>query len=331
MITAFSRGAIAASIRRAAASTGWTLTLAATGTGAGVASICVTTSAATTATLDGAGYFYSDAAGTLNQSQTWTLAAGANIRYIRLASGTAHLTFTDGSKITRLSGPTGYPRFWEAATNAPGCTFAASSVPSVDWIISQSELLTITGNIADLADSCVRLALPNATTMTGVFANAGALRLESNSPSGFVWDITGCTSLTHVSRATGGGVTGSISACTALVSMICWSGAQFTCSGDLSVLKACLDTYIRTGASTMTYPTTGVTHTGTKSRFIVQSQLLSQAEGDALVIDLSAATWVASGGQITLRVTGGLSGSAAVTAALSALSAKNVTVTIQTS
>jgi len=73
-----------------------------------------------------------------------------------------------------------------------------------------------------------------------------------------------------------------------------------------------------------------VTHSGTHSRFVLRSQLLSQAEGDALVIDLSAATWVASGGQITLRVTGGLSGSPAVTAALAALSSKNVSVTIYT-
>ncbi|HNX04561.1 MAG TPA: hypothetical protein PKI32_03630 [Opitutales bacterium] len=56
--------------------------------------------------------------------------------------------------------------------------------------------------------------------------------------------------------------------------------------------------------------------------------MLTQAEGDALVIDLSAATWVASGGQLQIRVPGGLSGSAAVTAALAALSSKNVGVTI---
>ena len=65
--------------------------LTATGTGLGVATLTLTTSADTLITLDGTARFYSDAAGTLNESTTYTFATGASTRYIRCPSATSNM------------------------------------------------------------------------------------------------------------------------------------------------------------------------------------------------------------------------------------------------
>ena len=78
----------------------WTLTLTATGTGAGVATMRVNLSSASSATLNANGHFYTDAAGTLGESQSRSLASGWNTLYIKVTSGAATLAFADSSLVT---------------------------------------------------------------------------------------------------------------------------------------------------------------------------------------------------------------------------------------
>jgi hypothetical protein len=94
------------------------MTLTATGDGSGVSTLAMAVSSNTTFTLTGAGRFYTDAAGTLNESTTWAITTGASRTiYIRLASGTSVIKIPNRALITQL-GTTGSDG-WTTPVNAP--------------------------------------------------------------------------------------------------------------------------------------------------------------------------------------------------------------------
>lgn len=79
----------------------YTALLESTGNGSGVSTLRMRVSADITVTLGDNAKFYSDAVGTLDESATWALTAGAlRTIYLKCITGTATMTFSDGSKIT---------------------------------------------------------------------------------------------------------------------------------------------------------------------------------------------------------------------------------------
>jgi len=71
-----------------------------TGTGTGVLTLRLLSDIAQTATIDGAGKFYSDSAGTLNESTSCAMAANAlTTFYIKVPSGTCNVTIPNGYAI----------------------------------------------------------------------------------------------------------------------------------------------------------------------------------------------------------------------------------------
>ena len=71
-----------------------------TGTGTGVLTLRLLSDIAQTATIDGSGKFYTDAAGTLNESTSFAMSANAwTTFYIKVPSGTCNVTIPNGYAI----------------------------------------------------------------------------------------------------------------------------------------------------------------------------------------------------------------------------------------
>jgi hypothetical protein len=102
------------------------MSLASTGDGSGVSTLRLRVSADTTVTLEGDANFYTDAAGTLNESKTWTITAGA-LRTIYLKAPSANsssLIFPDRRLVTGI-GDT-ISGGWASAANAAKLTLTPS-------------------------------------------------------------------------------------------------------------------------------------------------------------------------------------------------------------
>ena len=92
------------------------LLLTSTGDGSGVAQLGMTASEDTVITLGANAKFYSDAAGTLDESSTLTIGTTQTTRYLKCTTGTATFTIAD-NKITRwdIGGGDG----WVASLSMP--------------------------------------------------------------------------------------------------------------------------------------------------------------------------------------------------------------------
>jgi hypothetical protein len=90
----------------------------ASGTGAGVSVLRLTSSVDSVVSIDGVGKFYTDAAGTVGESTSVNISANnAATIYVRLASGTATITVTNCSKIIYFG--TTSTSCWVDSTNSP--------------------------------------------------------------------------------------------------------------------------------------------------------------------------------------------------------------------
>ena len=105
----------------------WTaikMVLTATGTGAGVSTVRFWFNATNViVTLDGNGKWYSDAAGTLNESTSYTFVAGAlRTRYLKVTAGTSNMIIFAKNNWLRWGDDTADG--WTSGTNAPSiaCT-----------------------------------------------------------------------------------------------------------------------------------------------------------------------------------------------------------------
>jgi hypothetical protein len=108
------------------------MSLASTGDGSGVSTLRLQVSANTTVMLEGDANFYTDAAGTLNESKTWTITAGAlRTIYIKMtgASKTAVLNIPNRLLLIRFG--TDATDGWTSATNAARLTFTPSQFVNV--------------------------------------------------------------------------------------------------------------------------------------------------------------------------------------------------------
>lgn len=288
-------GSAAMTARRRATAQTLPMTLAATGTGVATSRLVMYAASATSATLDGAGYFYSDAAGTLNQSQTWSLAPGWNTIYVRVSSGSANLLFPDRARISKWgqSGATAY-QGWTPQTNSPSLAVSLndmSGLSSIRW--SGSVLLS--GFWSSLADTCAYLIVSVAagSTCSGTWTLSPSVTYVSlaSTTSSVGLSVSAASSLTYLNTAGSSFViTGSVSALTACTTIQCATGVSFNCSGDLSALSALTVLYAPSGSSTLTYPTASGTHSwpAGMNQIYLRSQTLPTASIDALLIDLAA-------------------------------------------
>jgi len=125
--------------------TAWKGVLTSTGTGAGVSTIRLyfqTTDVV--ATLDGTGKFYSDSAGTTDESSTYTFVAGAlRTRYLKVTSGTSNLLiFAKGNWLK--FGDDSSLLGWASSTNAASLAFTLTGMPVMTHL-SITGTSTITG------------------------------------------------------------------------------------------------------------------------------------------------------------------------------------------
>ena len=184
-----------------------------TSNGDGVARAGFTVSEDITITLGANAKFYSDASGTLDESSTWNVLAGANrTMYVKCTTGTATFTFSDGRKVTNWV--IGASNGWVSLTTAPSIGGDISGLTSLaDVYVLGSN--TLSGDISGL------------TSLTDVYV------LGSNTLSG---DISGLTSLTYI-RITGSNtLSGDISGLTSLTDV--YVTGSNTLSGDISGLTS---------------------------------------------------------------------------------------------
>lgn len=95
--------------------------LTAQGDGTGVATLRIQSSEDTVLTIEGTGRFYTDSNGTLDESTTWNVTAGAlRTIYIRQATGTSNLVFTRPDLIIRIGSQFLYGWSFSNAATSPG-------------------------------------------------------------------------------------------------------------------------------------------------------------------------------------------------------------------
>ena len=119
-----------------------TLTITKDGLGTAVSTLILYSAQKMTITLDGAAKFYSDAAGTLNESSSWNMAGlAAETRYIRCTDGTCNLVIPN-NEITYISN-------WSSPTNAPKIGGDISNMTSLIWL-QTADKNTLSGSVANL-------------------------------------------------------------------------------------------------------------------------------------------------------------------------------------
>lgn len=124
--------------------------LMASGDGTGVLAITLRSEVATQASISGLGRFYSDAAGTLDESQSAPLAAGAwSTLYVRLPSDYATITIAAGYAVTGYGHATS--PFFVEGENAPhleGFDVRAIALPATSInIVSSLGLSLVWGSL----------------------------------------------------------------------------------------------------------------------------------------------------------------------------------------
>ena len=138
--------------------------LSATGDGSGVAALTVTLSAPTLVRLDGAGYFYTDSAGTTGATQRKRLNAGSNTLYIKVGKSSAVLTFLQGQRLAQIN-------TWAPSSNAPSMAFSLSDLPSGVTFVVIYGSNTISGSLADLPSGVTRVSITGSNTISGSLAD----------------------------------------------------------------------------------------------------------------------------------------------------------------
>ena len=153
-----------------------TCTAIITSNGNGVSTMSLNVSENITVTLGANAKFYSDAAGTADESATWAVSTGAlRIIYIKCTSGTAIMTFSDGSKLREL-GQFSVEWGFSAAENGPLLSIKIEKLPITDVLLSSGA--TITGlmpitvtviYIQGYGDIYTQLSIPGSSNIT-IFA-----------------------------------------------------------------------------------------------------------------------------------------------------------------
>ena len=149
------------------------------GDGTGVARLSITVASGCTLLLDGTARFYADAAGTLDESDTWTPTSGSlQTRYVRCPSGTANLVFNDPDLLLsfgHVTNWTGGSPAWtydtthpETLVNIPSLTIANWNYPNcIDIYAAYYQLITCNININQLSPSLLYFLGTNQGAISG--------------------------------------------------------------------------------------------------------------------------------------------------------------------
>ena len=278
---------------------GFSFLLTSVGTGLGVSTLTLTTSADTLITLDGTARFYSDAGGTLNESTTYTFATGASTRYIRCPSATSNMVIS-ANTITSWTA-------WTSGANAASLSGDISQLTALTY-------LNIGGNNAISGDVSILTSLTY-------------LNIEgSNTLSG---SIDALISLTYLSIEGSNTISGSMDALISLTFV--YASGSNTLTGDISLISDGI-TYISIrGLNQIVTYTVG----GDWSSITDQSSIrvepgvgygLSSAEVDLFIIEVEGTR--AAGRHLHLTLTGScLARTAASDVATAAIIADGGTVT----
>jgi hypothetical protein len=174
------------------------LLLTSTGDGSGVAQLGMTASEDTVITLGDNAKFYSDAAGTLDESSTLVIGTTETTRYVKCTTGTATYTIAD-NKITRWDISDGDG--WDAGTNAPSIGGSIETLTSLTFLYVYGSN-TLSGSVAGLT-SLTFLYVLGDNTLTGSVAGLTSLTtlyvLGDNTLTGDMSDnnmVNGITSMT---------------------------------------------------------------------------------------------------------------------------------------
>ncbi|MDA3953113.1 MAG: hypothetical protein PF485_05670 [Bacteroidales bacterium] len=226
-----------------------TFDLTSTGDGTGVSTLTLTVSEDMTLSLDGAGKFYTDAAGTLNESSTWDVTTGAaRTIYLKVTSGTSVLSIPK-NKITEWNA-------WTSSTNAASLDGDISKLTPLTYLyVADSN--TISGSVAALT-SLTYLYVTGSNTLSGSVAALTSLTylrvLGSNTLSG---SVAALTSLTRLQVTGSNTLSGSITGLTSLTFLIV-TGSN-TLAGDLNPIVSDLTPYCYLVPCTMIDYTSGAT------------------------------------------------------------------------
>ena len=150
-----------------------TMTLESTGDGSGVSTLRMTSLVDTTLTLSGTARFYTDAAGTLGESTSWTITAGAlRTIYLKAPSGSSTLTIPNRFVISQFGN--GAASGWDSSTNAARLVFTAIDLQNLTRL-RIAGTSTLTG------------ALPTGLTYLYLFGNSIAWTYSGALPTGLTF------------------------------------------------------------------------------------------------------------------------------------------------
>ena len=141
-----------------------------TGTGAGVLAMRLFSDIAQTATIDGAGKFYTDSAGTLNEAITYAMAANAwTIFYIKVPSSTCTMRVPSGRAIRYFGSSTN--QFISEAANGPkvdnlATTKIRQSVGSI-YVYAAQNLSNVSGTTYPWLNAASVVFYGNSLTVSG--------------------------------------------------------------------------------------------------------------------------------------------------------------------
>lgn len=282
-------------------------TLNATGTGAGVSTVRL--NFATTdvvVTLSGNGKFYSDAAGTLNESASYTFIAGAlRTRYVKVTSGSCNMLLFAKNNWVAL-GTLAEGAGWQSATNGPSCTLDITNLYTIQSINLSSGVI-VSGSVTALTVLQYLYAVTGTITISGsitaLTSLTGLICLGANTLSG---DVSALKSLTRLNVTGTNTILGELGGADAVVTGI-----------TELVLSPCR----------MTQYTSGATWSLTLSSSVNPSvgYGYSATEIDNMIIDMAASLGTVTAKTITLKGSSAARTSAS-DAAVATLSGKGWTV-----
>ncbi|HLP86538.1 MAG TPA: hypothetical protein VK153_01520 [Candidatus Paceibacterota bacterium] len=175
-----------------------TLTLSSTGNGTGVATLRMISSADVMISLGANAKFYSDAAGTLNESSSWKVVGGGTYKTIYLKCTTGTATFTINSNKITSWGSLPNTAGWTSSTNAPSIGGDISNLTALTFMFISGSNNTLTGDIGRLT-SLTYFTCAGSNTMYGDVSNLTSLtRLYVEGSNTVTGDISQHTSLTYI-------------------------------------------------------------------------------------------------------------------------------------
>ena len=199
------------------------------GDGLGVAYMEVQVTAGATFVLDGTARFYSDSAGTLDESTTWTPTPGSlQRRYVRCPSGTANLMLNDNTLLEKF-GRAVSPSSGNPGWAAPG-GFIQTNTPRLiadNWDFPNCTDIALTNSVVNTFNIAISDLSPNLVS-TYLFPNGIITGDTADFPA--TWEIIGIWATSNL-------ITGDVANLPAVAEQIKIGGGN-TITGDVANLPS---------------------------------------------------------------------------------------------